>query len=289
MISKSVVAMDGGGTNLRVTAISHRGRLRKNYRTGVNLTAVTLENLISVFEAVKIDLGEPDVLLAAFSGAGDRERETKLLEALRTVFKETSIEVMMDIEGLYRAAVGRGSGLVVISGTGSTVYGHDSSGTPVRAGGWGHVFDDEGSGFWIAKEIIVRALRYRDGLSTFDPVFDLLLKFYEVETVEKLVNLTLLSDFKTKIASFSRVALENPSPIVREVLEEGIAILARRTLKVIEKIGSVGTIQLYGGSFQCEHYREKFVELIGFRKTSLFQGNVDEILADQAYENLNKF
>lgn len=286
--TKSVIAMDGGGTNLRVSGIS-KGRLfRKSYKTGVNLTAVESEELIKTFLAVRDDFWIPDMLLAAFSGAGDRPREEKLTSALKAVFDGTSIEVIMDIEGLYRAAVGQGKGIVVISGTGSTVYGHDSEGNPVRAGGWGHVFDDEGSGYWISKEIITRALRHRDGLLPHDPIFDLLLEFYEVESIEKLVNLTIQKDFKTRIASFSRVALEETTPLSVEVIEEGIRILAGRTLRVLDIIGGTDIIYIHGGSFKSSYFLKRFEDLAKGYKTSLFDGNIDEILAYQIFERFNK-
>ncbi|MCI2426627.1 hypothetical protein LM597_04385 [Candidatus Acetothermia bacterium] len=38
-------------------------------------------------------------------------------------------------------------------GRGAIVYGKDATGRAHRAGGWGYLFDDERSGFWIGKLI----------------------------------------------------------------------------------------------------------------------------------------
>ncbi len=287
-MSKKILAMDGGGTNLRVTAISSEGKKRKNYKTGVNITAVSTSNLVSIFSLVRDDIWVPDVILAAFSGAGDRIRERKLRQALESVFRDSEIEVIMDIEGLYRAAVGEERGVVVVSGTGSTVYGHDGAGEAVKSGGWGHIFDDEGSAYWISKELIVASLKYRDELIPHDPVFDQLVDFFETDNIEELVNLTLLPDMKTKIASFSRVALEDPSELVKIVADEGIEVLAKRTLRVLERTGEVDTIHTFGGSFTSAYYNERFSEMINNHRTSLFTGNVDEILAEQMFEKFNR-
>ncbi len=287
-MSKKILAMDGGGTNLRVTAISSEGKKRKNYNTGVNITAVSTSNLISIFSLVRDDIWVPDVILAAFSGAGDRIRERKLRQALESVFRDSEIEVIMDIEGLYRAAVGEERGVVVVSGTGSTVYGHDDAGEAVKSGGWGHIFDDEGSAYWISKELIAASLKYRDELIPHDPVFDQLVDFFEMDNIEELVNLTLLPDMKTKIASFSRVALEDPSELVKIVADEGIEVLAKRTLRVLERTGEVDTIHTFGGSFASVYYNERFSKMINNHRTSLFTGNVDEILAEQMFEKLNR-
>ncbi|MDD2333131.1 MAG: BadF/BadG/BcrA/BcrD ATPase family protein [Mesotoga sp.] len=287
-MSKKILAMDGGGTTLRVTAISSEGKKRKSYATGVNITAVSSSNLISIFSLVRDDIWVPDVILAAFSGAGDRIREGKLRQALESVFRDSEIEVIMDIEGLYRAAVGEERGVVVVSGTGSTVYGHDCAGVAVKSGGWGHIFDDEGSAYWISKELITASLKYRDELIPHDPVFDQLVDFFETDNIEELVNLTLLPDMKTKIASFSKVALEDPSELVKIVADKGIGILAKRTLRVLERTGEVDTIHTFGGSFASAYYNERFSEMINNHRTSFFTGNVDEILAEQMFEKLNR-
>ena len=43
-------------------------------------------------------------------------------------------------------------GVVIIAGTGSIAYGRDADGHAARAGGWGHVLGDEGSGYWIGRQ-----------------------------------------------------------------------------------------------------------------------------------------
>jgi N-acetylglucosamine kinase-like BadF-type ATPase len=56
---------------------------------------------------------------------------------------------------LLLAAAGVETGIAVIAGTGSSVFGLAPDGTEVHVGGWGHLLGDEGSGYDIA----VRALR----------------------------------------------------------------------------------------------------------------------------------
>ena len=40
----------------------------------------------------------------------------------------------------------QGKGIILIAGTGSVCYGMDGMGGEARAGGWGYLIDDEGSG-----------------------------------------------------------------------------------------------------------------------------------------------
>ncbi len=54
-------------------------------------------------------------------------------------------------------------GVIIIAGTGSVAFGRDPLGQEARAGGWGYLFGDEGSGFAIGLAGVRAALRSRDG------------------------------------------------------------------------------------------------------------------------------
>jgi N-acetylglucosamine kinase-like BadF-type ATPase len=52
-------------------------------------------------------------------------------------------------------------GIVAIAGTGSFTFGRKGPRT-MRAGGWGYIFGDEGSAFWIVKQALRAALEYEE-------------------------------------------------------------------------------------------------------------------------------
>ena len=58
----------------------------------------------------------------------------------------------------HAGALGGGSGVVVIAGTGSIAYVVDDAERSGVHGGLGYVFGDEGSGFWIAKTALAAAV-----------------------------------------------------------------------------------------------------------------------------------
>ena len=70
--------------------------------------------------------------------------------------------IVHDAEAAHAGALEGGPGIVVIAGTGSVALGIDAAGKRVRAGGWGSVFGDEGSAFWIVREALARAMRDED-------------------------------------------------------------------------------------------------------------------------------
>ncbi|HEY9180359.1 MAG TPA: BadF/BadG/BcrA/BcrD ATPase family protein [Candidatus Baltobacteraceae bacterium] len=53
-------------------------------------------------------------------------------------------------------------GVVVIAGTGSVAYAVNDRAEHALAGGWGYLFGDEGSAFWLVRETLADAMRARD-------------------------------------------------------------------------------------------------------------------------------
>jgi N-acetylglucosamine kinase-like BadF-type ATPase len=62
----------------------------------------------------------------------------------------------------HAGALGAGSGVVVIAGTGSVAYIVDDDDRRAMQGGWGYLFGDDGSAFWIAREALRNALHARE-------------------------------------------------------------------------------------------------------------------------------
>jgi N-acetylglucosamine kinase-like BadF-type ATPase len=54
-------------------------------------------------------------------------------------------------------------GMVQIAGTGSSTFGVNASGESWRAGGWGQLISDEGSGYWLGVQAMQTAVRAFDG------------------------------------------------------------------------------------------------------------------------------
>jgi N-acetylglucosamine kinase-like BadF-type ATPase len=73
------------------------------------------------------------------------------------------VQIDSDASVALAGALACRPGVVVIAGTGSVAFGRDPSGREARAGGWGYLFGDEGSGFAIGLAGVRAALRARDG------------------------------------------------------------------------------------------------------------------------------
>lgn len=65
----------------------------------------------------------------------------------------------------HAGAFAGGPGVVVIAGTGSVAYARDESGAEATVGGWGYLFGDEGSAFWVVRETLCEAMHAQDAAS----------------------------------------------------------------------------------------------------------------------------
>jgi glucosamine kinase len=61
------------------------------------------------------------------------------------------VEVLSDAQIAHLGALGVGAGVLVLAGTGSIVIGRNTAGRWARAGGFGPLLGDEGSGFWLGR------------------------------------------------------------------------------------------------------------------------------------------
>jgi N-acetylglucosamine kinase-like BadF-type ATPase len=104
----------------------------------------------------------------------------------------------------HAGALGGEPGIVVIAGTGSAAYTALPDGTRHFEGGWGYLFGDEGSAFWIARTAITRATYHGDCEGT-----RALLSFFDVHTLRELTRAFYVNDIsRTSIAAFAPVCLE---------------------------------------------------------------------------------
>ena len=87
-----------------------------------------------------------------------------------------------------QAGVGDACGIVIVSGTGSIAYGRDAEGRASRAGGWGYLLGDEGSGYWIGRLALRAVVRHADGRGRITSLTPRLLNHFGVQKASELIN-----------------------------------------------------------------------------------------------------
>jgi N-acetylglucosamine kinase-like BadF-type ATPase len=172
--------------------------------------------------------------------------------------------VVNDVVGAWATATGAQPGVGAISGTGSNVFGvgrahspQDWAGRTWRAGGWGHLLGDEGSGYWLGAQSIVAALHDRDGSGPPTALSDASLEFFRSPSVEALAASVYTTPLtKGEVAAFavetSRLAREG-DVVARGLYARAAELLGAQVRSVVANTGLTGAfpVGLIGSAFRA--------------------------------------
>jgi len=203
-----------------------------------------------------LEMARFDAVGVAAAGAWtDRER-SKLAQIFKPCGKR--IRVMSDAEAALAGAFTGGPGVVVIAGTGSVAIGRGNDGKLLRAGGFGHVFGDRGSGFWIAREAISAALEAFDGVGNETG----LVRLVEGEPRDFVLGL-MEKDTTRRVASLAPRVLdlaEEGDRVAMGIIGDGLRHLVGLARSLVQKLGNV-PVSYHGGLFGSAFFLVRFREM----------------------------
>jgi N-acetylglucosamine kinase-like BadF-type ATPase len=238
------LGIDGGGTKTRCALGDETRILATAIAGGSNVIRVgeaqARESLhASLLEACATAKIGPDRIHSICIGAAGAARPeiAGKIQGILAELTPASIEVVGDMVIALEAAFGEGPGVIAIAGTGSIVYGRDTTGRTARAGGWGFAISDEGSGHWIGKHAVSTILRARDaGQDT--ALAALVLQAWNLPDLSALVetaNAQPPPDFPRLFPVVLKAAGERDA-MARALLADAGSQLAGLTAKVISRL-----------------------------------------------------
>lgn len=189
-----VLGIDAGGTKTVCYLADEHGTVVSSARAGgANLQALGELHVEKVIHDVMEEaIGARDIVPAAIClgiAGVDRPEDSAVVRGImrRIGFKARTLVVNDALVALEAGAPGA-PGVVIISGTGSIAYGRNSRNEGARAGGWGHVLGDEGSGYWIGRAALRAVLREADRRGPRTALTPLLLEHFGVSEAQNLIH-----------------------------------------------------------------------------------------------------
>jgi N-acetylglucosamine kinase-like BadF-type ATPase len=188
---RHVVGIDAGGTKTIGLLADENGQVLGQARGGgANLQTNGELEVEKVLHGLLESLGSEhpiDALCLGIAGV-DRPRDEALIRGiLRRLGHRDRTRVVHDAAiALVAGAPGR-MGIVVLAGTGSMAYGVDPQGRTARAGGYGYLLADEGSGYWVGHQALRAAVRATDGRGAPTVLATLILEALGVTSLAELV------------------------------------------------------------------------------------------------------
>ncbi len=255
-----VIGLDGGGTGTAVIVEDLSTMKTLTYQLGpTNRHSVGDDQVIETFSGLFDQLQEcgitkKDITSICFGGAGvDTKDDEKIITRIfRELEYENHLQVVNDsMTALVGANEGR-NGAIIISGTGSIALGIGTDGEPIRVGGWGHLIDDTGSAYSIARDGIKLVLEGFDGRGKPTKIWNGMKTILGLETQEELLNfvyhpdrqkqdIAALAPIVTDLAGMDSVADTIIENTVNDLYDH-IKALSVRMEKDSFQVGFIGSV-----------------------------------------------
>jgi N-acetylglucosamine kinase-like BadF-type ATPase len=246
----AVLGLDIGGSTTRAVR-AEGGRCVAESRAGsANIRSVGMDVAGRQLDAVLSGLRTDDVaaVCAGAAGADSPPARAELRELLAKRLPWAAVEGVHDARFIL-AAADLDAGIAVIAGTGSAGWGVTPDGQEARAGGFGYLLGDEGSGYWTAREAVRHVLHRADTGAAPDPLGTALLTACEVATPFDLFDLFYARPERAFWAGQAGVVvrLAGSDPVAAAILGRAADALACLATTVGARLGSTGPVVLGGG------------------------------------------
>jgi len=235
--------IDGGGSKTLAVVVDAEGRERgRGTAASSNYAAVGLQRAIREIHAAvtaaldqaggALPLGAAWIGLSGVDRPGDRDALLPHLHDLAATVRLTN-----DAD-LVLSALPGARGVAVIAGTGSIVLGRDASGATVRAGGWGHVIGDEGSGYELGRAALQAAARAADGRGPETALLGAIVDRYGLSDPSEMIDRVYHRWTKAEIARIASLvfALRGADPVARSLVDEAARELALGVVTVAGRL-----------------------------------------------------
>lgn len=201
------LGIDGGGTKTEFVCIDGAGDVVARAVTG---TTYHLE--VGVDEAVRrletgigaicgdlgLGAGDVDYVFVGLPAYGENRTVDPLLEAAcGQILGHRRYACGNDMICGWAGSLGGEDGINIVAGTGSIGYGENGT-RAARIGGWGEVFGDEGSAYWIGVRGLTLFTRMSDGRAARGPLYDRVRKSFDLDDDLDLLACMLGSGGRTR-------------------------------------------------------------------------------------------
>lgn len=262
------LGVDGGGTKTAFVLTDGEGRELARHEGGSSyhiqvgfeaLHALLHEGVRAVLD--KAGVSAEDVAFAFFGlpAHGEDSQVQPFLDVIpEAVLGHHRYACGNDMICGWAGSLGGEDGVNIVAGTGSIGYG-ERQGLAARGGGWGEVFSDEGSAYWIAVQGLNAFSRMADGRLPRGPLHDLLTTELELKSDLDLCAYVYAkaSPQRDRIAALSRLVAraatqgdEAARRIFAEAGRELAAIVEAIRQRLRYEPGETVNLSYSGGVFQ---------------------------------------
>ncbi|WP_426369275.1 N-acetylglucosamine kinase [Pseudocolwellia sp. HL-MZ7] len=177
------LGIDGGGTKTAFIIIDKAGKVLAQHEETTSyyieigldgLKTLLVNGVIKTLIKAKLSADQIDYAFFGLPAYGEDSQVIDQITAIPSeLFPISKYICGNDMIPGWASALGCKNGINIVAGTGSIAYG-EFNGTQARCGGWGEVFSDEGSAYWVAKLGLEAFTRMSDGRLEQGPLYTLI-------------------------------------------------------------------------------------------------------------------
>ncbi|MFA3781806.1 N-acetylglucosamine kinase [Melioribacteraceae bacterium 4301-Me] len=253
MSSKYFIGLDGGGTKTKCVVTDYElnplysceGGQSNFLIIGTQRVASTILSLIlSALNYLKISSEDVESILIGTTGAGRKDDAEKLKNDFMTYAKVEgysfkSFIVESDARIALEGAFSGKEGCLLIVGTGSIIIAKDNFNKIYRAGGYGRLIGDEGSGYTLGRKGLNLVAKEYDGRGGKTLLTEMLSRDFGITSASELITQVYRNNFD--IASFAPKVIEAAQmgdALSKKVLDEEsdeLILHVKSMLKIMNK------------------------------------------------------
>jgi N-acetylglucosamine kinase-like BadF-type ATPase len=279
-----VIGLDGGGTKTTTLLADLKGTIVAETHGGPsNFQIIGVEeaarNILDLVETCCHTVGcnnsEIGSVVAGLTGAGRTADQHRIVEGIQNAaqkrgmyLRDLSIEsdARIALEGAFLGE----QGIVLIGGTGSIVFAKNAKGRINRAGGWGRLIGDEGSGYQIGREAFRSVARMLDGRGRKTRLAKMFGTAFGLKAHEDIIRAVYREEFDLAAAApLVFRAAQQKDPVAIEILDLAACELIEALRAVLKGMGKIRRgirakmpLVLMGGLLESENVYSKKVKAL---------------------------
>jgi N-acetylglucosamine kinase-like BadF-type ATPase len=277
VIMARYLGVDGGGSKTAFALIDDGGRVLaratapSSYYFNDNFDVVERVLAQGVSQICsQAGIASTDIEAAFFGipGYGEASGDIERLDAVpERVLGHDRYSCDNDMVCGWAGSLACEDGINVISGTGSMTYG-ERRGVGHRVGGWGELFGDEGSAYWIAAQGLNAFSRMSDGRLERGPLYTLLKEHLQLAGDLDVVSLVIdkwagnrssIAALSTTVCEAARAQDAVAAKILETAAEELVTLVETTRTRVGFTDQETVPVSYSGGMFSDEGFLSRFL------------------------------
>jgi N-acetylglucosamine kinase-like BadF-type ATPase len=271
------IGIDGGGTKTVGVVTDESGKVVSTYAVGgTNPNGAgwdrVKEEMAFLFAKLMegIPTGEVGGCFAGMAGVDHPNNRLKMKEIIDRILPGVPVEIGNDAINALYSGTANGTGITLISGTGSICIAVNSLGEQTRVGGWGYLIGDEGSGYDFGRRTLTAVMMSYDGRIHAPLLVSKVLAHFQCRHPSDLIPIIYEPGFeKKRIASVTPYLFEafyEGEEAAKEIIEDCLNEMALMIKTALRKRFHTGETEikvvLVGSVFQKQ---DKLVSMMKSR------------------------